>query len=108
MYQIANLYEKMGDMSQAVEWYFQVSKSCTDIPPKEKFLFMQVIGLVPTDPGMLQKMGLIYDNEGDKQQAYQYHFDSYRYFPSNLEAIDWLGSYFIEMQVIEPTYVSLL
>jgi len=24
MYQIANLYELMGDMSQAVEWYFQV------------------------------------------------------------------------------------
>lgn len=32
-------------------------------------------------------------------QAYQYHFDSYRYFPSNLDVIDWLGSYFIEMQV---------
>ena len=24
MYQIANLYEKMGDINQAVEWYFQV------------------------------------------------------------------------------------
>ena len=24
-----------------------------------------------------------------------------RYFPSNLEVIDWLGSYFIEMQVSE-------
>ena len=29
-------------------------------------------------------MGALFDNEGDKQQAYQYHFDSYRYFPSNL------------------------
>ena len=28
MYQIANLYELMGDMSQAVEWYFQV---CVDV-----------------------------------------------------------------------------
>ena len=44
-------------------------------------------------------MGNIFDNEGDKQQAYQYYFDSYRYYPSNLEVIDWLGSYFIEMQV---------
>ncbi len=26
MFQIANLYELMGDMSQAVEWYFQVEK----------------------------------------------------------------------------------
>merc|ERR550539_1788188 len=70
-------------MGQAVEWYFQV------------------IGLVPSDPVILQKMGALFDNEGDKQQAYQYHFDSYRYFPSNLEVIDWLGSYFIEMQVSE-------
>ncbi len=58
-----------------------------------------MIGLTPTDPGILQKLGTTYDAEGDKQQAYQYHFDSYRYFPSNLETIDWLGSYFIEMQV---------
>ena len=46
-------------------------------------------------------MGVIFDTEGDKQQGYQYHFDSYRYFPSNLDVIDWLGSYFIEMQVSE-------
>ena len=81
LYQIANLYELMGDMDQAVEWY------------------LQLLGLVPTDPVILQKMGTLFDDEGDKQQAYQYHFDSYRYFPSNLEVIDWLGSYFIEMQV---------
>ena len=61
MYQIASLYELLGDMGQAVEWYFQV------------------IGLVPTDPAILQKMATIYDNDGDKQQAYQYYFDSYRY-----------------------------
>lgn len=60
MYQIANLYELMGDINQAVEWYFQV------------------IGLTPTDPAVLQKLGAIYDNDGDKQQAYQYNFDSYR------------------------------
>ncbi len=41
----------------------------------------QVIGLTPTDPVVLQKMGSIYDAEGDKQQAYQYHFDSYRLEP---------------------------
>jgi intraflagellar transport protein 88 len=31
-----------------------------------------------------------------------YYFNvNFRYFPSNLEVIDWLGSYFIEMQVSE-------
>ena len=60
VYQLANLYEVMGDMDQAIEWY------------------LQLLGLTPTDPVILQKMGAIFDNEGDKQQAYQYHFDSYR------------------------------
>ena len=66
---------------------------------------MQLLGLVPTDPGILQKVGTIFDNEGDKQQAYTYHFDSYKNFPSNLEVIDWLGSYFIELQVAEKAIV---
>ena len=78
----------MGDVDQAIEWY------------------LQLLGLVPTDPVILQKMGTLFDDEGDKQQAYQYHFDSYRYFPSNLEVIDWLGSYFIEMQVVLLIYLQ--
>ena len=83
VYQIANIYELMAETDQATEWY------------------LQFLGLVPTDPVVLQKVGNIFDAEGDKQQAYQYNYDSYKNFPSNLEVIDWLGSYFIEMQVSE-------
>ena len=83
VYQIANIYEMMAETDQATEWY------------------LQFLGLVPTDPVVLQKVGNIFDAEGDKQQAYQYNYDSYKNFPSNLEVIDWLGSYFIEMQVSE-------
>ena len=64
-------------------------------------------GMSAADPAILQKMASIYDNDGDKQQAYQYNFDSYRYFPSNLDVIDWLGSYFIEMQVGNAILCSL-
>lgn len=28
-------------------------------------------------------------------------YQSFRYFPSNLDVIDWLGSYFIELQYAE-------
>ncbi|XP_023332128.1 intraflagellar transport protein 88 homolog [Eurytemora carolleeae] len=87
VYQIANVYELMEDSDQATEWY------------------LQLLGLVPTDPSILQKVGNIFDNEGDKQQAYQYHYDSYKNFPSSLDTIDWLGSYFIEMQVAEKAIV---
>ena len=37
VYQIANLYESMGDLDQAIEWY------------------LQLLGLTPTDPVILQK-----------------------------------------------------
>lgn len=34
-------------------------------------------------------------------ELHSFIFQSYRYFPSNLDVIDWLGSYFIEHQVAE-------
>lgn len=57
VYQIASLLERIGDTEAASESY------------------QQLIGLVPTDAHALQKMGELYDHEGDKQQAYHYHFD---------------------------------
>lgn len=36
---------------------------------------MQLIGVVPTDPAVLARMGELYDSEGDKGQAFQYHYD---------------------------------
>lgn len=61
--------------------------------------YQQLLGVVPTDPGILQRLGQLYDHEGDKQQAYHYHYDSYRHYPSDLNTINWLGSYYIELQV---------
>lgn len=57
VYQTASLLERIGDNEAAAESY------------------QQLIGLVPTDAHALQKIGELYDQEGDKQQAYHYHFD---------------------------------
>ncbi|XP_028129725.2 intraflagellar transport protein 88 homolog [Diabrotica virgifera virgifera] len=83
VYQVANLLELIGDNEAAADTY------------------QQLLGLVPTDAKALQKLGELYDHEGDKQQAHHYHTDSYRYYPANLSVIDWLGTYYIEMQVVE-------
>ncbi|XP_030766229.1 LOW QUALITY PROTEIN: intraflagellar transport protein 88 homolog [Sitophilus oryzae] len=83
VYQVANLLELVGDVEAAADTY------------------QQLLGLVPTDSKALQKLGELFDNEGDKQQAHHYHVDSFRYYPGNISAIDWLGSYYIEMQVVE-------
>ena len=37
--------------------------------------FLQLLGVVPSDANILQRLGVMYQNEGDKSQAYQYHYD---------------------------------
>ncbi|XP_059470660.1 intraflagellar transport protein 88 homolog isoform X2 [Neocloeon triangulifer] len=81
LYHIANLQELLGDFEQANEWY------------------QQLLGYVPTDPGILQKVGDLHVS--DRQQAFQFYFDSSRFYPSSLSAIEWLGAYYAEMQVPE-------
>ncbi|KAJ8026952.1 Intraflagellar transport protein 88-like [Holothuria leucospilota] len=73
----------LEDTPQATEW------------------FMQLIGIVPTDPSILSRLGELYGNEGDKTQAFQYYFESFRYFPSNIDIIEWLGAYYIDSQFVE-------
>lgn len=62
VYQTASLFDRLGDIEAAAESY------------------QQLIGLLPSDANVLQKMGGLCDHEGDKQQAYHYYADV-----SNLE-----------------------
>lgn len=55
VYQVANVLELLGDSEAAVDTY------------------QQLLGLVPTDARALQKLGELYDSEGEKQQAHHYH-----------------------------------
>eukprot|EP00055_Hartaetosiga_balthica_P008287 m.30306 g.30306 ORF g.30306 m.30306 type:complete len:844 (-) comp6222_c0_seq1:228-2759(-) len=80
--QIANLHEAMGDPEQAVEW------------------LNSLISLVPSDPNALAHLGDIFDQD-DKSQAFQYHFESFRYFPSDITTIAWFSSYHVESQAFE-------
>ncbi|XP_046391773.1 intraflagellar transport protein 88 homolog isoform X2 [Ischnura elegans] len=83
LYMLALLHELLGDKEQANEW------------------FLLLLGIVPSDPGVLQKVGMLYDADGERQLAHQYLTDSYRYYPSNLDVINWLGSYYIKLQLPE-------
>lgn len=55
--QVANLLELIGDTEAAADTY------------------QQLLGLTPTDAKALQKLGELFDQEGDKQQAHHYHVD---------------------------------
>lgn len=47
----------MEDPNQATDW------------------LLQLISVVPTDPHVLAKLGKLYDNEGDKSQAFHYYYE---------------------------------
>ena len=59
---------------------------------------MQVVTLVPTDPHVFQRLGEMYDDNSDPSQAFQYHYESFRYSPTNIDVISWLGAYYMETQ----------
>uniref|UniRef100_A0A3B1JA55 Intraflagellar transport protein 88 homolog n=1 Tax=Astyanax mexicanus TaxID=7994 RepID=A0A3B1JA55_ASTMX len=81
--QVINIPYSSNDPHQAIEW------------------LMQLISVTPTDPWVLAKLGELYDSEGDKSQAFQYYYESFRYFPSNISVIEWLGAYYIDTQFCE-------
>ncbi|PIO71816.1 tetratricopeptide repeat protein [Teladorsagia circumcincta] len=62
---------------------------------------VQANSLAPSDPAILARLAAIYDAEGDKTQAFQSNYDSYRYYPSNLKVIEWMGAYYIDAQFSE-------
>lgn len=83
IFQIGNVYELMGDVSAALEWYHQL------------------LGIVQSDAGILKKVGELYEMKNERQQAFHYHLESYRLFPSDFSLVNWIGSHFIELQIAE-------
>ncbi|XP_072300270.1 intraflagellar transport protein 88 homolog [Eucyclogobius newberryi] len=83
MFQLASLFELVEERPQAMDW------------------LMQVLSVVPTDAKALAQLGQLYHCEGDKSQAFHYYYESYRYFPSNIDVIEWLAAYHIETHFFE-------
>ncbi|CAH1961917.1 unnamed protein product [Acanthoscelides obtectus] len=67
--------------------------------------FHRLLGLTSSDAAALKKLGELCDRLGDRRQAHHWHSESFRFYPADLSVIDWLGSYYIEMQVVEKALV---
>ena len=78
VWQIADLFDISNQPRAAIKWF--------------KILNARV----PTDPGVLARIGNIYLKEEDEAQAFHYHQESYRYFPVNMNVISWLGAYLVK------------
>ncbi len=56
---------------------------------------------VPTDPNILARVGNIFAREEDDAQALHYYQESYKYMPTNIETISWLGIYYVKQELYE-------
>lgn len=82
LYQMAHLNELMGVVDEA------------------RRLFDDLRARVPTDPSILAHLGAMYYNvDSNEQSAVDYYVEAYRYLPVDLEVIQWLGAYFVRIEV---------
>ncbi|CAI5655246.1 unnamed protein product [Oreochromis niloticus] len=100
MYQLASLYPAANKCDVQI-FFFISGYELLENPEQAIEWLMQVISVTPTDAQALAKLGELHDGEGDKSQAFQYYYESFRYFPSNIDVIEWLGAYYIETQFCE-------
>ena len=89
LYQLADVNELLGDRQKAAEW------------------FIQVLSVVPSDAGVLIRLGQLCDVDGDQAHASHYFLDSHRYDPSNIGVIGWLGKYYLESQLPEKVATDM-
>jgi intraflagellar transport protein 88 len=103
IFHLADIQDQAGNLQVSLEW------------------FNVLISVVPTDPGVLARLGSIFERHGDRAQAFHYYSEvcfrfsitnvlilnltvkqqSFRYIPSDLDVISWLGGYYVECQVYE-------
>lgn len=108
LYQIANIHDMIGDYRQAAKW-FNISVSCFGNSSSENERSKRgkngekasLSGRHVADPGILARLGQIFNKDDDETQAFHYHLESYRYFPVDLDVIAWLGVWYVKSELYE-------
>jgi intraflagellar transport protein 88 len=90
LYQMGNLHDMMGNYRQAAKW-FNILITCFSSNGSKNV----------ADPGVLARLGQIFNKDDDETQAFHYHLESYRYFPVNLDVISWLGVWYVKSELYE-------
>lgn len=98
LYQIANLHDMMGNYRQAAKW-FNILLSCFGDKGDRSRGGHAVKSVA--DPGVLARMGQLFNKDDDETQAFHYHLEAYRYFPINLDVISWLGVWYVKSELYE-------
>ncbi len=83
LYQVATLCEQGNDPTAAMKWFNIISAR------------------IPTDPGVLFRIGSLLNDLNDEGQSFHYHLESYRFYPSNLDTIGWLAIWFVKLEMYD-------
>mmetsp|Transcript_24966 Transcript_24966/g.99154 ORF Transcript_24966/g.99154 Transcript_24966/m.99154 type:complete len:546 (+) Transcript_24966:869-2506(+) len=83
IYHIAALYEARGDLAAALKWY------------------NILVSRLPSDPGILLKLGQVCSRIEDEFQAFHFHLEAYRHYPVALDVISWLGVWYVKSEMYE-------
>ncbi|RLN65394.1 hypothetical protein BBJ29_008166 [Phytophthora kernoviae] len=98
IYNLGLVNIKMGVLNEAL----QAFEKLHSIVPSNAEVLYQIANLHDTiDPGVLARLGQIFNKDDDETQAFHYHLESYRYFPINLDVISWLGVWYVKSELYE-------
>lgn len=78
LFQIADIYELQGRSEDAVKW------------------FNVLAARVPSDPAILARLGQLHTGTGDESQGLHYQLESFRHYPTDLDRIRWIGTWFVD------------
>ena len=83
IFQIADIYELQGRSHDAIKW------------------FNVLAARVQSDPVILSRLGQLYAETKDDSQGLHYRLESFRHFPTDLDVIYWIGTWFVQQEMYE-------
>ena len=82
VYQIADIYELQGRSQDALKWF-------------------NVLAARVNDPGVLSRLGELYNETNDESRALNYQLESFRHYPIDLDVISSIGTFFVKQEMYE-------
>jgi len=83
LFQIADIYDLQGRSQDAMKWFNILSAR------------------VQNDPAILSRLGQVYANAEDDSQSLHCRLESFRHYPTDLDVIGWIGSWFVQQEMFE-------
>mmetsp|Transcript_390 Transcript_390/g.998 ORF Transcript_390/g.998 Transcript_390/m.998 type:complete len:533 (+) Transcript_390:3-1601(+) len=93
-YNIATIYDELSAVGAGTQEGMEMMR-------KASLWYKRLIAQVKSDAGVLARYGNLLAREDDETMAYNFHLESYRYYPVDMDVISWLGAYFVKSEMYE-------